>query len=128
MNIRELDSATIVTDETGRGQFRIVDDTSGTVRYVFDPDVLAAHDENPAASRANWATYQPFPGAKPGSIVLFNRTKTAFTLDLSSNELTPFVADVSTPLGAMLQSDYLLERAVLLSPTSIVLRSRAQAE
>jgi hypothetical protein len=124
MQIRLLNITMIATDETGRGQFRIVDVASGAVRYRFDPDALLTNDDGggPEANWKYWGSYRPYPGAKPGSIVLFNKTSTAYRLDLASGLLTPFAANVAIPAGAVLRS-FSGERVLLLTPTSVRLRS-----
>ena len=120
VNLLLLNGATIVTDETGRGQFRIIDVPSGKVQYVFDPDALPP-------DRDYWSSYRAFAGAKPGSVVLFNQTDRAYRLDLRTGNLIPFTTNVENPEGSVLRA-YFGQRVMFLAPTSARIRTSAEAE
>jgi len=126
MKVRTLDSSNIATEETGRGQFRVIDISTGAVRYRFDPDLLP---ENEAFSGTNWnywTAYRAFTDATPGTIVLSNKTSTAYRLELSTGELTPFSVNVSPPTGYLLRAGFSTARTIFLSPSGARIRSTPQ--
>jgi hypothetical protein len=116
-----LDETSVVqTLPTG---FRIVRVEDGSTVYSWDPVALAATSQDPARTPAFWNSYEPFAGKTPGTILLFNKTATAFVVDLTTGALNELPVDASVPAGFYVQPGLHKQQVVLLSPTEARIRT-----
>lgn len=113
---------TRVVAERSDGGFELVRVADGVVEYTFDPAAMDQADNNPAMTRNDWASYQVYPGSTPDTATLFNRTSSAFSLNLRTGVCTPLPVDVSTPAGHEVRRQIDGGRMVVLGANEVRIR------